>query len=144
MTTNIATTHWTGDLRSGSGTVSLETSGAGEFTVSWPARVGEATAQTSPEELIAAAHATCLAMNFNGVLAKAGLAADSVDVTADVTFERTNEGPAITGIALELVATMTGVEEERFAELAAQAERTCPVSRALAATPITLDARLAS
>jgi osmotically inducible protein OsmC len=144
MTTNIATTHWTGDLRSGSGTVSLDTSGAGEFTVSWPARTGEATAQTTPEELIAAAHATCLAMNFSGVLAKSGLAADSVDVTADVTFERTADGPAITGIALELVAGMTGVDEERFAELAELAERTCPVSKALAATPITLDARLAS
>ena len=143
MTTNIATTHWTGDLRSGSGTVSLDTSGAGEFTVSWPARTGESARQTTPEELIAAAHATCLAMNFNGVLGKNGLAADSVDVTADVTFGRTEEGPAITGIALELVATMTGVDEPRFAELAALAERTCPVSKALAGTTITLDARLA-
>ena len=144
MTTNIATTHWTGDLRSGSGTVSLETSGAGEFTVSWPARTGETTRQTTPEELIAAAHATCLAMNFNGVLGKNGLAADAVDVTADVTFGRTDEGAAITGITLELVATMSGVDEERFGELAAEAERTCPVSKALAGTPIKLDARLSS
>jgi len=143
MSTNIATTHWNGDLRSGSGTVSLDTSGAGELTVSWPARTGESTGQTTPEELIAAAHATCLAMNFNGVLGKNGLAADAVDVTADVTFGRTEEGPAITGIALELVATMAGVDEERFSELAALAERTCPVSMALAGTTITLDARLA-
>ena len=143
MTTNIAMTHWTGDLRSCTGTVSLDTSGAGEFAVSWPARAGESTGQTTPEELIAAAHATCLAMNFNGVLAKNGLAADAVDVTADVTFGRTDEGPAITGIALELIATMSGVDQERFAELAELAERTCPVSKALAGTPITLDARLA-
>jgi len=143
MTTNTATTHWTGDLPSGNGAVSLETSGAGEFTVSWPARVGESTGQTTPEELIAAAHATCLAMNFNGVLGKNGLTAEAVDVTADVTFGRTDEGAAITGIALDLVATIDGLDEERFAELAALAERTCPVSKALAATPITLNARLA-
>ncbi len=142
-TTSTATTHWTGDLPTGSGSVSIDTSGAGEFTVSWGARTGETSAQTNPEELIAAAHATCLAMNFAGVLGKHDLAAESVVVTAHVTFGRTDDGPAITGIALDLVATMTGVDEARFADLAQLAERTCPVSRALAGTGITLNARLA-
>lgn len=141
--TNTATTRWTGDLPTGSGSVSLDTSGAGEFAVSWGARTGETARQTNPEELIAAAHATCLAMNFNGVLGKHDLAAESVEVSANVTFGRTDDGPAITGITLELVATMTGVDETRFAELASLAERTCPVSKALAGTEITLDARLA-
>jgi len=143
MTTNTAITRWKGDLATGSGSVSLETSGAGEFTVCWPARTGETSGQTNPEELIAAAHATCLAMNFSGVLAKNGLTADSVEVTANVTFELGSAGAAITGVALELEANLAGVDEARFAELAAQAERTCPVSKALAGTEITLDARLA-
>lgn len=141
-TTNTATARWNGDLPTGSGSVSLDTSGAGEFTVSWGARVGETAGQTNPEELIAAAHATCLAMNFNGVLGKHDLAAESVEVTANVTFGRTEDGPAITGIALELVATMSGVDKARFDELATLAEQTCPVSKALAGTAITLDARL--
>ncbi len=142
-TTNTATTRWTGDLPTGSGSVSLDTSGVGEFAVSWDARTGETAAQTNPEELIAAAHATCLAMNFSGVLGKHDLSAESVEVTANVTFGGNDEGPAITGIALELVAAMRGVDPGRFAELAALAERTCPVSRALTGTTITLDARLA-
>ncbi len=112
--------------------------------MSWGARTGETAAQTNPEELIAAAHATCLAMNFNGVLGKQGLAAESVEVRADVTFDTTaTGGPAITGIVLQLVATMTGVDEARFAELARLAEQTCPVSKALAGTTISLDAHLA-
>lgn len=141
--TNTATTRWTGNLQTGSGSVSLDTSGAGEFSVSWGARTGETAAQTNPEELIAAAHATCLAMNFNGVLGKHDLAAESVEVTANVTFGRTDDGPAITGIALELVASVPGVDPVRFAELATLAERTCPVSKALAGTTITLNARQA-
>lgn len=141
--TNTATTRWTGNLQTGSGSVSLDTSGAGEFSVSWGARTGETAAQTNPEELIAAAHATCLAMNFNGVLGKHDLAAESVEVTANVTFGRTDDGPAITGIALELVASVPGVDPGRFAELATLAERTCPVSKALAGTTITLNARQA-
>jgi osmotically inducible protein OsmC len=81
-------------------------------------------------------------MNINGVLGKNGLSAEHVDVQADVTVDKVEGGLAITGIAITLRAKVDGVDAERFAELAALAERTCPVSKALAGTSITLDAAL--
>ncbi|MGI8614301.1 MAG: OsmC family peroxiredoxin [Nocardioidaceae bacterium] len=142
MTDNTATTRWTGDLKSGSGALSLDTSGAAEFIVSFPARTGETHDQTNPEELIAAAHSTCLAMNFTGVLGRNELDATSVDVTSTVTLGKSGDGLAITGIALLLEADVPGLEEAKFQELAEEAERTCPVSKALAGTDITLTAKL--
>ena len=143
MPSRDATTHWTGDLRSGSGKVSLDSSNLGDFTISFPTRSGDPDGQTSPEELIAAAHSGCLAMNLSGVLEKEGLVADSIDVTSDVTLGPDGDGGlAITGIELVLRVKLDGVQPEKFAELAATAERTCPVSKALAGTKITLDAAL--
>lgn len=145
MPSRNASTHWTGDLKSGSGEVSLDTSGAGSFTVSFPTRsASEASKQTNPEELIAAAHAGCFAMNFAGTLAKNGLSADSHDVTATVSLNKVDDGLAITDIALTLDAKVEGLDNERFQELASLAERTCPVSKALAGTSITLNATLRS
>ncbi|GLY69410.1 OsmC family peroxiredoxin [Amycolatopsis taiwanensis] len=144
MPSRDATTHWEGNLQSGKGHVTLDSSNAGQFDVSFPTRAGDANGQTSPEELIAAAHSSCLAMNLSGVLASEELVADSIDVTADVTL-----GPAqgggfeISGIEITLRAKVPGVAADRFAELARLAERTCPVSKALAGTTITLDAALA-
>ena len=142
MPSRDATTHWTGDLKSGSGRVSLDSSNLGEFTISFPTRTGDPDGQTSPEELIAAAHSGCLAMNLSGVLQKEGLTADSIDVTSDVTVGPEDGGLAITGIELVVRVKVDGVAPEKFAELAATAERTCPVSKALAGTKITLDAAL--
>jgi osmotically inducible protein OsmC len=145
MTSRDATTRWTGDLKSGRGEVSLDSSNLGPFTVSWPARTEEPDGQTSPEELIAAAHSACLAMNFNGVLGKEGLAADSVDVSAEVTFEPDPAGGfRVATSAVTLRAVVPGVDADRFADLAARAEQTCPVSKALAGITITLDAQLES
>jgi osmotically inducible protein OsmC len=138
-----ATTHWEGDLQNGTGHVSLDSSNAGQFDVSFPTRAGNPDGQTSPEELIAAAHSACLAMNLSGVLAAEKLVADGIDVSAEVTL-----GPAegggfeISGIAITLRAKVNGLDADKFAELAATAERTCPVSKALAGTTITLDAVL--
>lgn len=142
MTDNTATTHWSGDLTRGQGELSLETSGAGAFTVSLPARVGVVTGRTNPEELIAAAHSACLAMNFTAVLGEHDLVAQSTDVSATVSQGPTPDGFAITGIALRLEARVDGLDEDTFQELAAIAEKTCPVSKALAATPIQVSARL--
>ncbi|GAA5169537.1 MULTISPECIES: OsmC family peroxiredoxin [Amycolatopsis] len=144
MPSRDATTHWVGDLQSGKGHVTLDSSNAGQFEVSFPTRAGNPDGQTSPEELIAAAHSSCLAMNLSGVLASENLVADSIDVSAEVTL-----GPAkgggfeISGIEITLRASVDGVDPDRFAELAATAERTCPVSKALAGTTIKLDAALA-
>jgi osmotically inducible protein OsmC len=142
MTTRDATTRWTGGLQDGKGEVSLDSSNLGQFTISLPHRVGDADGQTSPEELIAAAHSGCLAMNMSGTLGAAGYTATSIDVSAEVTFGQRDGAPAITGIALTMRAAVPGLDADKFAELAATAERTCPVSKALAGTTITLDATL--
>ncbi|ADJ44739.1 osmotically inducible protein OsmC [Amycolatopsis mediterranei S699] len=144
MPSRDATTHWVGGLNSGKGEVTLDSSNAGTFAVSFPTRAGDPDGQTSPEELIAAAHSSCLAMNLSGVLESQKLTADSIDVSAEVTL-----GPAkgggfeISGIAITLRASVPGVTAEQFAEYAETAEKTCPVSKALAGTTITMDAALA-
>ncbi|MGH3423401.1 MAG: OsmC family peroxiredoxin [Nocardioidaceae bacterium] len=142
MPSRKASTRWTGDLMSGSGEVSLDTSGAARFTLTFPTRIGDASKETNPEELIAAAHATCFAQNFAGTLAKNDLTSESHEVRSTVTVNKVDDGLAITDIALELEATVPGVDNERFQELASLAERTCPVSKALAGTKITLTATL--
>ena len=142
MASRDATTHWTGGLQDGSGHVTLDSSNAGQFDVSWPRRVGNPEGQTSPEELIAAALSSCLSMNLAGVLGREGLTADSIDVTAEATFDRADGGMAVTGIEITLRAQVPGLDPDRFAQLAQTAEETCPVRRALAGTKITMDAAL--
>ena len=145
MTTRDASVHWTGTISEGSGQMTLESSNIGPYAVSWPTRAGDPDGQTSPEELIAGAHASCLAMNLAGVLNGEGLTPETIDVSAEVSFGPDPAGGYhISGIAITLRATVPGVEAERFAELAATAERTCPVTKALAGTTITLDAALDS
>src|SRR5689334_24630221 len=103
MPSRDATTHWEGGLQDGKGQVTLDSSNAGQFDVSFPTRAGNPNGQTSPEELIAAAHSSCLAMNLSGVLAAQNLVAESIDVSAEVTLgEDPDGGFAITGIDLTL------------------------------------------
>jgi lipoyl-dependent peroxiredoxin len=143
MPSRDATTHWEGDLQTGTGHVTLDSSNAGQYDVSFPTRAGDPDGQTSPEELIAAAHSACLAMNLSGVLAAQQVTADSIDVSAEVTLgPATGGGFEISGIAITLRAKVPGMAADTFAELASTAERTCPVSKALAGTTITLDAAL--
>jgi len=144
MPSRDATTHWHGDLQTGSGTVTLDSSNAGQFPVSFPTRAGDPDGQTSPEELIAAAHSACYAMSLSNGLAQAGTPAAELDVTAEVTLGRPEGGGlAITSVALTVEATVPGIDDAAFAEAAAVAKAGCPVSRALAAVPsITVQARL--
>jgi osmotically inducible protein OsmC len=142
MTSRTATTQWKGDLKSGTGHVEMRSSGLTTFEITFPRRFGEPEGATSPEELIAAAHSSCLAMNLSGVLGKNDLTAQSIEVTSEVTLDTGADGAAITKIALTLRADVPGVDADRFAELARTAEETCPVSKALRATPISLDAAL--
>jgi osmotically inducible protein OsmC len=132
---------WQGDLMSGSGRVDAVTSGAvGGLDVSWPARAEQPGGKTSPEELIAAAHATCLSMALSHGLAQDGHAPEQLNTSATVTFE---PGEGITKIALEVVGRVRGMDEETFQQAAEQAKEGCPVSKALAAVPeISLSARL--
>jgi osmotically inducible protein OsmC len=144
MPSRDATTHWEGGLQSGAGQVTLDSSNAGQFNVSFPTRTGNPDGQTSPEELIAAAHSSCLAMNLSGTLEGAGFTPTTIDVSAEVTLGPDPAGGFhISGIAITLSAVVDGIDEAKFAELAATAERTCPVTKALGGTKITLDASLA-
>lgn len=134
-TTRTARAHWEGSLMEGAGQVTLESSGVGTFEVNWPSRANEANGKTSPEELLGAAHATCFSMALSHALAQAGTPATAIDTSADVTFQ---PGTGITGIALRVSGSVPGITSEQFAEAAAGAKTGCPVSQALAATPISL------
>jgi len=139
MTDRKATTVWTGTLFEGSGETTFDSSGIGTFPVSWPSRAEEANGKTSPEELIAGAHSACFSMAFSNALAKNETPAEKLEVSAVVTFV---PGTGITKSALTVVGTVPGIDEATFAELAAGAKAGCPVSQALAAVEITLDASL--
>ncbi len=135
-----ASTTWTGDLFSGSGTTRLDSSGAGTFAVTWKARAEEHGGLTSPEELIAAAHATCFSQQLSLDLAENGTPPTRVRTGAEVTFV---VGSGITGIHLTVEAEVPGISAEDFTAVAEGAKSGCPVSQALAATPVSLTARLA-
>jgi osmotically inducible protein OsmC len=133
---------WHGSLADGSGTIVKTTSGAiGEQPVSWAARSEDATGgKTSPEELIAAAHAACFSMALSAGLAKAGTPPDELATSATVTFQ---PGEGITKIALTVEGSVPGLDAAAFEEAAQTAKENCPVSKALASVPeITLEARL--
>jgi osmotically inducible protein OsmC len=138
-----AEVRWQGSLMEGSGTIVSTTTGAiGEQAVSWPARsTDDAGGVTSPEELIAAAHAACFAMALSNGLAKDGHAPDELHTSATVTFQ---PGQGITRIALTVEGRVPGLDEDAFRAAAQTAKESCPVSQALAGVPeIGLDARLA-
>ena len=145
MATRTARTAWNGGLMDGSGQVELTSSGAGTFDVSFPKRTADAAdGTTSPEELVAAAHSSCYSMQLSGIIGRAGGTPRSLDVTADVSLgEDPAGGLRITGIALTVRGTVDGLDEAGFLEAAENAKATCPVSKALAAVDITLDAALA-
>jgi osmotically inducible protein OsmC len=134
---------WNGSLMDGSGTITSTTTGAiGEQPVTWAARAEEPGGLTSPEELIAAAHAACFSMALSHGLAQAGNAPDELKTSATVTFQ---PGEGITKIALTVEGRVPGLGEDAFREAAEGAKQNCPVSKALAGVPeITLDARLES
>ena len=137
-----ASVTWTGDLTTGSGTIDEVGSGAfGPLEVSWAARSEERSGgKTSPEELIAAAHASCFSMALSAGLAKAGTPAERLSTSAAVTFV---PGTGITTIALSVRGRVPGLDRDRFREAAEAAKDGCPVSKALAGVPeITIDADL--
>ncbi len=144
MATNrTATATWHGSLMEGSGTIHEAGSGAfGPLPVSWASRAEEPNGKTSPEELIAAAHAACFAMALSHGLAQAGTPAEQLDTSATVTFQ---PGEGITKIALSVRGTVPGIDAAGFAAAADGAKANCPVSKALAGVPeISLDAGLSS
>ena len=136
-----ATAIWKGSLKEGSGTLDTQSGALSNLPHSHTGRFVDESGRsgTNPEELIAAAHAGCFAQQLSHFLAENGTTAEKLDVKATVTLV---PGTGITGSAIKLVATVPGIEEAKFMELAEKAKAGCPVSRALGAIEITLDARL--
>jgi len=135
---------WQGDLMSGTGTVSTGSGAVSGVPLTWKARAEDASAGSSPEELIAAAHAACFSMALSHALAQAGTPASSLETDATSTFDRTDAGFRITKIALSVRGDVPGIDEAAFSEAAAGAKENCPGSKALEGNvEITLDAALA-
>lgn len=132
-----ASVRWEGDLMSGSGKATLASGVAGPLDVDWKARTEESGGKTSPEELIAAAHASCFSMALSGALARGGTPPVSLDVTATATFI---PGSGITAMKLTVSGDVPGLSADGFADAANGAKENCPVSQALKGNvPITLD-----
>jgi len=142
MVDSTAHVTWNGSLTDGAGTITSVGSGVlPPLPVSWSARIGEADGQTTPEELLAAAHASCFSMALSHGLAQAGNPPQSLNVDATVTFV---PGTGISKIALRVVGEVPGIDEGAFVEAAEAAKDGCPVSKALASVPeISLEAALA-
>jgi osmotically inducible protein OsmC len=144
MPTRTARTAWTGGINDGSGRVELTSSGLATYDVSFPHRTAEdADGTTSPEELIAAAHSACYSMALSGILGRAGATSIALDVRADVSIGPDPAGGLrLTGIVLTVRGRVEGLDAAGFEEAANAAKEGCPVSKALTAVEITLDAAL--
>jgi osmotically inducible protein OsmC len=145
MATRTARTAWQGSLQEGSGQAELTSSGVGTFPVSFPKRTADsADGTTSPEELIAAAHSSCYAMQFSGLLGRAGFTPAALDVQADVTLSPDPAGGLrIDKIHLTVRGEVEGMDADAFVKTAEEAKATCPVSKALAGVDeMTVDAAL--
>ena len=136
---------WSGDLASGSGTVSAGSSGAFDsLPVSWAARTEAPAGKTSPEELVAAAHASCFAMAFSADLGRAGTPPERLDVSADVTFDKVEAGWRVVSSALTVRGVVPGMSAQDFAAAAEKAKDGCPISQALKGNvALSVDAALA-
>lgn len=142
MPTRKANAQWNGDLKNGNGTMELE-SGSYKGAYSFASRFEDGDG-TNPEELIGAAHAGCFSMALSLELSEAGYDPQSIDTQADVTFNVTDDGPAITGIKLITKASVPNIGNDTFQEFAQGAKEGCPVSKALSGTEISLEATLIS
>jgi osmotically inducible protein OsmC len=132
---------WHGGLKDGNGTISTQSGVLHETQYSFSTRF-ENGIGTNPEELIAAAHAGCFTMALSGQLSSAELTPETLETTAVVTMEKTDDGPTITRIHLTTKARVPGASKDKFDELAKKAKEGCPISRLLKAAEITLDAQL--
>lgn len=143
MASRTARTAWHGTVSQGTGQVELTSSGAGTFNVSFPQRVAEKAEVTSPEELIAAALSSCYAMQFSALIGEAGGTPVALEIRADVSIGADPAGGLrIPTIALTVHGEVEGLDADGFARVAHAAKETCPVSKALAGTTITLVAVL--
>lgn len=140
-----ATAVWHGALRDGNGTLTTQSGALESRGYSFKARFEDESgkAGTNPEELIAAAHAGCFAMQLSHLLAENGTPAETLEARAVVTLDQGEGGAAVKSSALTLVGTVPGIDDAKFQDLATKAKEGCPISKALGAIEVSLDARLA-
>ena len=143
MAERTATTAWEGDLAHGNGNLNLNSGATGALPVTWASRTERSEGRTSPEELIAAAHASCFSMALSHELAQAGHAPEHLDVSATVTLDEVDGGPKITSSRLTVRGRVPGIDQAAFEEAAQAAGQGCPVSGALS-LDISVDAQLES
>lgn len=143
MTEKTAGVHWEGRGKDGLGTISTETGALDKYPYGFASRFEDDRRGTNPEEILGAAHAACFTMAFSFACDKAGLATTAVDTMASVRLSTQGEGFVIDRIALTLQATVPGIDDATFQQIAATAKRDCPLSKALASVAeITLLATL--
>lgn len=135
-TTRRAHTRWNGTLLDGNGETSFQSSGIGTFPVTWPSRSEEPNGKTSPEELLAAAHASCFSMALSSGLAKAGTPATTLSTTVEVDFQ---PGQGVTAIRIVAAGEVPGLSAAEFEAAAETAKENCPISKALSVVPISLE-----
>ena len=137
-----ATVGWDGDLARGNGTVTGSSGGLPDLPVTWASRTERSDGKTSPEELIAAAHAACYSMALAHGLTEAGNPPEHLDVSAKVTLDERDGAPTVTSSELTVSGQVPGIDQATFEQAAQDAGKGCPVSRALAALEITVNATL--
>ena len=138
-----ATTAWDGDLAHGGGVVTGASGGLGDLPVTWASRTERSDGKTSPEELIAAAHASCFSMALAHELTQAGTPPEHLDVNAKVTLDQKDGAPTVTTSELTVTGRVPGIDQAAFEQAASGAGKNCPISRALASLEITVSATLA-
>ncbi|WP_179378985.1 OsmC family protein [Jannaschia marina] len=141
MTTNTGSAHWEGGLKDGKGTVSMQSGALDAQPYGFNTRF-EDKPGTNPEEMIAAAHASCFSMALSMVLGEGGMTADAIDTNATVTLDQVDGGFAVTKSHLDVTMSVPGAEAEKVMEAAEAAKANCPISKLLNAE-ITMDAKLA-
>lgn len=143
MTEKTASVYWEGQGKNGLGMISTESGALKQYPYGFASRFEDDRRGTNPEEILGAAHAACFTMAFSFACDKAGLATTTIDTTASVRLSKQGEGFVIDRIALTMEATVPGIDDAKFQEIAAMAKRDCPLSKALASVPeITLQATL--
>jgi len=139
-----ATTVWEGNLPKGKGTLNGASGALSDLGVSWASRTERSNGQTSPEELIAAAHSSCFSMALSNELSQGGHDPQQLDVTAKVTLDEKDGAPTVTTSELTVTGKVPGIDQSAFVQAAETAGQNCPVSRALAGVEISVSATLQS
>ncbi len=142
MAERSATTVWEGNLPKGSGTLNGASGALVDLGVTWASRTERSNGQTSPEELIAAAHCSCFAMAFSNELSQGGHDPERLEVTAKVTLDQQDGAPTVTTSELTVSGAVPGIEQDQFEHVAQMAAENCPISRALGGVAITVTATL--